>query len=197
MRKRLVFYILWGLSLCSCSNRELMKIEGTIPEAYNGDKIYFCPLPNPMPEFSDSTVIENGKFEFVIPADSNYVAKLQIDNLADDARYVQILYVGVEPGVLSVEMGSVSRSSGTPTNDRLQEVKEYIDSLSGDKEVGLFERSELILSKIGDFVVNTPNGIGGYYNGKYGAFFPNSLKEKIDSLGLNKYIPDVSKRKSK
>lgn len=174
-----------------------MTIKGTIPDAYDGDKIYFCPLPSPMPEFSDSTVIENGKFEFVIPADSAYVAKLQIDNLAEDAGYVQILYVGVEPGILNVDMGLVSSSYGTPTNDKLQEIKEYIDSLSSDREVGLFQRSELILAKIGDFVVDTPNGIGGYYNGKYGKFFPDSIKARIDSLGLNRFIPDVSKRKSK
>lgn len=196
MKKLLVCFAIL-VSLCSCSNRELMTIEGTIPEVYNGDKIYFCPLPSPLPEFSDSTVIENGKFEFVIPADSNYVAKLQIDNHAEDARYVQILYVGVEPGILNVDMGLVSSSYGTPTNDRLQQIKEYIDSLTSDREVGLFQRSELILAKIGDFVVDTPNGIGGYYNGKYGKFFPDSTKKRIDSLKLNRFIPDVSKRKGK
>lgn len=173
----------------------MLTINGHIPAAYNGEKIYFCPLPQPRPEYSDSTVIENGSFKFEIPADSGYVAKLQIDNHAPEAQYIQILYVGVEPGVLNVEMGLNSKGSGTPANDRLQELKDYIDSVSGNFDIRLLQRSELILAKIADFVIATPNGIGGYYLGKYGEFFPDSAKARIDSLGLKKFIPDVSTRK--
>lgn len=193
--KRACFLLSVILCICSCTNSHTLTIKGSIPAVFNGEKIYFCPLPSPRPEYSDSTVIDNGSFKFVIPADSAYMAKLQIDNHAPDARYVQILYVGVEPGVLNVDLGLNSKGGGTPANDRLQVLKEYIDSISGDFDIRLLQRSELILAKIADFVVDTPNGIGGFYLGKYGEFFPDSAKAKIDSLGLTKYIPDVSTRK--
>lgn len=181
---------------CSCKSDKVLIVRGNISEEYNGTKIYFCPLPSPRPEYSDSTVIRNGKFSFAIKADSSYMAKLQVDDRSESAyHFVQLLYVGVEPGVLDVEMGSNSRSFGTPVNDRLQVLKNYIDSLTRDTSTGAFRRSELILAKIGDFVIETPNGVGGYYNGRYGRFFPDSTKAKIDSLGLNRFIPDVSTRK--
>lgn len=194
MRRVFAFTVLLSLLLAGCSKSSRMVINGTISSEWDGVNIYFCPLPHPTEDVVDSTVVKNGTFTFTIPADSCYVARLQLD--ATVGSNIQMLYVAVEPGVLTVEMSEDSHGGGTPLNDSLQVWKDYIALTQ--KSAGPMHSimaSQKILEYTADFVCNNPNGVGGYLLWKYGRFFPDSAKAKIDSLGLSKYIPDVSTRK--
>lgn len=193
MRKSIILAVLGILILTGCSRSSNLIINGTISSQWDGVNMYFCPLPHPTADVVDSTVVKDGKFTFTIPADSCYMARLQLD--ATTGSNIQMLYVAIEPGTLNVEMSEDSHGSGTPLNDSLQVWKEFISATQKASHMNSFEVSQQILDYTANFVCNNPNGVGGYLLWKYGRFFPDSTKTKIDSLGLTRYIPDVSTRK--
>ena len=194
MRRVFAFAALLSLLLAGCSKESRMVINGTISSQWDGVNVYFCPLPHPTEDVVDSTAVKNGTFTFTIPADSCYVARLQLD--ATVGSDIQMLYVAVEPGILNVELSENSHGGGTPLNDTLQVWKEYISAAQkASSPMHSFALSEQILEYTANLVCNNPNGVGGYLLWRYGRFFPDSTKARIDSLGITKYIPDVSTRK--
>ena len=194
MHRGFIFAVIMFLLLAGCSKSSKMVINGTISNEWDGVNMYFCPLPHPTEDVVDSTVVKNGTFTFTIPADSCYVARLQLD--ATVGSNIQMLYVAVEPGILNVEMGEDSHGGGTPLNDTLQVWKEFISAAQkASSPMHAFALSEQILEYTANVICNNPNGVGGYLLWRYGRFFPEDTKAKIDSLGLYRYIPDVSTRK--
>lgn len=194
MRNSIILAVLCSLSLAACSRNAKMVINGTVPDQWNGFNVYFCPLPHPTADVVDSAMVTDGKFTFTIPADSCYMARLQLDATAGSD--LQMLYIAIEPGELNVELNKDSRGGGTPLNDSLQVWKEFISlAQKSASPMNAFKVSQQILDYTATFISNNPNGMGGYLLWKYGRFFPDSTKVRLDSLGLNKYIPDVSTRK--
>lgn len=194
MRYSSILAVLCFIFLAGCTGKSRLVINGTVSEQWDGFNVYFCPLPHPTADVVDSAMVKGGKFSFVIPADSCYMARLQLDATAGSD--VQMLYIAIEPGELKVELSKDSRGEGTPLNDSLQVWKEFISlSQKNASPMNALKVSQQILDYTATFISNNPNGMGGYLLWKYGRFFPDSTKARLDSLGLNKYIPDVSTRK--
>ena len=103
----------------NCNNDGKCRISGTIPDRYDGKRIFLVPLTDNRREVVDSVVIENGRFEFV--SDTLMMAKILVDYHYRDG--VQPLLVVVEPGQVQVTIDSVSHAVGTPQNDSLDKWK--------------------------------------------------------------------------
>jgi hypothetical protein len=104
-------------------------IKGSIPEAWNGKKIFLVPMNGPQDSLHvDSVVIENGQFEFTKDT-------CQLEVIRVDYHYrqgVQDLLLLTEPGTLTVSIGANSTSSGTPQNDSLQAWKTLTERQNQD-----------------------------------------------------------------
>lgn len=116
MRKILLFSIvaLIATAFSGCDGGKC-HISGTIPENYNGKKIFLVPFTNDSRFNVDSVVIRDGKFAF--ERDTLMLAKIILDY-----HYrigVEPLLVVVEPGQINVVIDSVSHATGTPQNDSL------------------------------------------------------------------------------
>ena len=116
MRKILLFSIvaLIATAFSGCDDGKC-HISGTIPENYNGKKIFLVPFTNDSRFNVDSVVIRDGKFAF--ERDTLMLAKIILDY-----HYrigVEPLLVVVEPGQINVVIDSVSHATGTPQNDSL------------------------------------------------------------------------------
>lgn len=117
------FLALLFLSLNGCKSREesVCHIYGEMADhSRDGKKVYLVPFIRPDSVGVDSTVIVDGKFEFVTR--KYMLAIVRIELLS---RYgIQDLLVVTEPGDVQVWMDSISRGGGTPQNEVLQQWKE-------------------------------------------------------------------------
>ncbi len=106
------------------SDDGLCHIHGTIPEKWNGVRVFLVPTSGPATaETVDSTVIEDGRFEFVKDTMGLY-------DLRVDYRHrlgLQQLVVVTEPGDVYADLGSWSSARGTEQNDSLQVWKEWTE----------------------------------------------------------------------
>lgn len=172
------------MSSCTQKNTDILYVNGTIDEQFNGQKIYFCPQPKPTADIVDSTIVRNGHFNFKIPADSCYVADITLSRRAPG--FVERILIAVEPGTLEVCLAVPSKAGGTPKNDVLQSWKESFLN-NTDREGFMDQTYKLIL--------DNPDYLGGYLY----SVFSNALDEQqtrtLDSLGYQSLIPDVTTRK--
>lgn len=124
---RKVFYILLVL-LCAvgCKPSATMVIRGTAPAECEGLNIYLVPQPFPKAEQVDSTVIRDGRFEFVVDAAEVRMCDITISRKSKVP--FQRLLVVVEQGELDVVIDEVSTGSGTPLNDELAEWKRVMSA---------------------------------------------------------------------
>jgi hypothetical protein len=160
MRKFLLFGLMALMSgLFVACNDGKCHISGTVPENYEGKKIFLVPLFDGRAEVVDSVVIKNGKFEFT--RDTLMIAKILIDY--HFRLGTQPILVVVEPGEVKVRIDSVSSASGTPANDSLQAWKE-----SKEKH----DRDFMLMRKEIALLMNTDT------------VKANALKEKADSFHL-------------
>lgn len=119
--------------LSSCSEKPAFIVEGRVPDpSFEGSKIYLVALDAPITRDVDSTVVTNGKFIFIIKADSTEARIIRLpmrhNNMAED------LVVITEPGKVYATIGGRSSGKGTLLNNRLQlwkEDKNRYDSLQG------------------------------------------------------------------
>lgn len=194
--KKFLFTLLTSFILLSCSDDKagMLVIKGSIADpALDGYPVYFRPQPFPTEDIVLSSTIKNGKFEFTIPADSLYIGDIVLTRSLD-VQYEKLL-VAVEPGVLHVDFGYVSSSYGTPLNDTLQTWKNFImenvlSKMSTEPELAQRNFSE----RTAELIKNHPDAFGGYI------YFVNAYSldakqvRELDSLGMNKLFPDVTKR---
>ncbi len=116
MQKKLIFAILalLSLSFVACDDN-VCHIKGTIPENFNGKRIFLVPTQNDSRFNVDSMEVENGTFHF--ESDTVMLAEIRVDY--HYRMGVQPLLVVVEPGNVTVVVDSVSSAVGTPQNDSL------------------------------------------------------------------------------
>lgn len=116
MQKKLTiaFLAFLGLAFVAC-NDTTCHISGTIPENFNGKKIFLVPTTNDSRFNVDSMVVENGKFHF--DSDTTMLAEIRVDY--HYRMGIQPLLVVVEPGNVKVVIDSISSAVGTPSNDSL------------------------------------------------------------------------------
>jgi hypothetical protein len=104
-------------------------IKGSIPEAWNGKKIFLVPMNGPQDSLHvDSVVIENGQFEFT--KDTCQLEVIRVDY--HFRQGAQDLLIVTEPGTLQVNIGANSTAFGTPQNDSLQAWKELTEQQNQD-----------------------------------------------------------------
>ena len=126
---RHLFYLLiailaLGMGCCSKPDKEYIVKGSTSQSRLNGKKVYLVPYGGPNAPDSlgvDSTVIQDGKFEFR-GQKGEFLARVTIDM---KHRFgTQDLLIITEPGTINVVIDSVSSGKGTPQNDALQQWKE-------------------------------------------------------------------------
>lgn len=195
--KKLYLTILAAFALLSCTDNrnDVLIIKGKVKDSMlNGYPVYFRPQPFPTDDIVLSSTIKNGKFEFRIPADSLYVGDIVLTRSLD-IQYEKLL-IAVEPGVLNVNFGPVSSSGGTPLNDTLQCWKNYITENVLSKmstEPALAQKN--FNTRTTQLIKDHPDAFGGYIY-FINAYSLNAAQvRELDSLGLNKLFPDVTKRK--
>ena len=124
MQKKLFFMLLafLALSFAACDTKSSGKchITGSIPEKYNGKRIFLVPTVGDNRYNVDSVVIQNGKFEF--NSDTLMLAEIRVDY--HFRLGLQPLLLVVEPGEVTVRVDSISSAVGTPQNDSLNVWKE-------------------------------------------------------------------------
>ena len=146
-------YILYALffvsflASCSQSSKEC-RIHGVMQDkSRDGKTIYLVPMVNATKDNVDSTIIKDGKFEFVTQKNIMAIVRVELKS-----RYgLQDLLVVTEPGDLNVKIGAESSAEGTPQNDILQEwkqrteehTKEYIQARNSIKSILLTGDSTL------------------------------------------------------
>lgn len=123
MRNFLYFLsALFCTSVLSCSEQqdEYIVKGSTTQSRLNGEKVFLVPYGSPVIEDIigvDSTVIDNGKFEFH-GRKGEFIARITIDKRV---RYgTQDLLIITEPGEITVVIDSVSSAGGTPQNSVFQ-----------------------------------------------------------------------------
>ncbi|MDO4195328.1 MAG: DUF4369 domain-containing protein [Prevotellaceae bacterium] len=146
-------YILYALffvsflASCSQSSKEC-RIHGVMQDkSRDGKTIYLVPMENATKDNVDSTIIKDGKFEFVTQKNIMAIVRVELK-----CRYgLQDLLVVTEPGDLNVKIGAESSAEGTHQNDILQEwkqrteehTKEYIQARNSIKSILLTGDSTL------------------------------------------------------
>lgn len=126
MIQRIVYMALVALCMVGCKPSTSMIIRGTAPTECEGLNVYLVPQPFPKAEEVDSTVIRNGRFEFVVDAAEVRICDITISRKSKVP--FQRLLVAVEQGELDVVIDEVSTSSGTPLNDELAEWKRVMSA---------------------------------------------------------------------
>lgn len=126
MVQRAIYILLLVLCAVGCKPSVTMTIRGTAPTECEGLNVYLVPQPYPKAEQVDSTVIRDGRFEFVVDASEVRICDITISRKSS-VPFQRLLLV-VEQGELEVEIGEVSTSSGTPLNDELAEWKRVMSA---------------------------------------------------------------------
>lgn len=120
----LIGLVFAGILSCTDSHEEYVIKGSTSQSRLNGERVFLVPYGSKAYEDSigvDSTVIENGKFEFR-GRKGEFLARVTMDRRV---RYgTQDLLVVTEPGQIDVVIDSVSSGHGTPQNEALQNWKE-------------------------------------------------------------------------
>lgn len=97
-------------------DKNTYTINGTLPSTeFDGEWMYLVPLKNHKGRV-DSVKVKDGAFTF--KGDSVEMKVLRMHYLLRDR--LQELLVATEPGVITVEIDSISTGGGTPQNDALQ-----------------------------------------------------------------------------
>ncbi len=113
-----------GVFSCGKDNDEYIIKGSTTQSRLNGQRVFLVPYGSPTIEDSigvDSTVIENGRFEFR-GRKGEFLARITMDKRV---RYgTQDLLIVTEPGEITVVIDSTSSGHGTPQNEALQSWKE-------------------------------------------------------------------------
>ena len=183
--KRVLPFITLLLLAASCGKQgPVLEIRGQISADFDGQKIYFCPQPEPTADIVDSTVVKEGTFFFRIPADSLYMADLTVSRRAPG--YAERLLIAVEPGILEVSLGARSSARGTPLNDDLQVWKEQLQEASSP---------ESACTQTFDLIRRHPNAVGGYLYLLFKNRLDEDQRQTLDALGYDKLLPDVTTRK--
>jgi hypothetical protein len=132
LRNHLIPAIL-AVLLSSCSEKPAFIVEGRVPDhSFEGSKIYLVALDAPITRDVDSTVVTDGKFIFIIKADSTEARIIRLP--LRHSNMTQDLVVITEPGKVYATIAARSSGKGTLLNKRLQlwkEDKNRYDSLQG------------------------------------------------------------------
>ena len=108
------------LSACGGSNTAKEGLFGKVTmEGYEGKQVYLETTVG-TPTKVDSALVENGKFTLTFADATPQVYRLVLGKSADD-MYPITLPVVSEKGHISVVMGELVLTSGTPLNDNLQD----------------------------------------------------------------------------
>ena len=108
------------LSACGGSNTAKEGLFGKVTiEGYEGKQVYLETTVG-TPTKVDSALVENGKFTLTFTDATPQVYRLVLGKSADD-MYPITLPVVSEKGHISVVMGELVLTSGTPLNDNLQD----------------------------------------------------------------------------
>lgn len=206
MIQRIVYMALVALCMVGCKPSTSMIIRGTAPTECEGLNVYLVPQPFPKAEEVDSTVIRNGRFEFVVDAAEVRICDITISRKSKVP--FQRLLVAVEQGELDVVIDEVSTGSGTPLNDELAEWKRVmsaagnradelraeiakqsdkavIDSLKAEMEKAYAEAERRTI----EIIENNLNPMGGFLYMVAGRKIDSVSRQRLIDLGIEKWKP--------
>jgi hypothetical protein len=191
--KKIFISIALLIFVFGCSKGNMLIISGKTDVKYDGTKVYLVPLPNPIADIVDSAIIKKGKFVFKKRADSVYISHITVSRKANAP--IERLLIVVEPGELNVLLDTISCASGTTLNDKLQGWKDTtvdcFKKMSRAEEKSEREKiSSIFEQNTVDFIKNNPNPLGGYLYFMYDRILTATQKKELDSLGINKWLPE-------
>jgi hypothetical protein len=183
-----------------------MIIRGTAPTECEGLNVYLVPQPFPKAEEVDSTVIRNGRFEFVVDAAEVRICDITISRKSKVP--FQRLLVVVEQGELDVVIDEVSTGSGTPLNDELAEWKRVMSAagnraevlrqmiaLQSDAAVVDSLKAEMAQAyaeaerRTVEIIENNPNPMGGFLYMTISRTLDSTTRQRLIDCGIEKWKP--------
>lgn len=112
-------------AVSSCSHQPKYVIEGKLPSnEFDGELMYLVPMKGKHPRKVDSVRIQDGAFRF---EGDSFVVKVLRSPIRLRMRLQELLVV-TEPGIIRVNIDTVSSGGGTPQNDALQTWKEHLSA---------------------------------------------------------------------
>ena len=206
MIQRIVYMALVALCMVGCKPSTSMIIRGTAPTECEGLNVYLVPQPFPKAEEVDSTVIRNGRFEFVVDAAEVRICDITISRKSKVP--FQRLLVAVEQGELDVVIDEVSSSRGTPLNEALNEWKQVmseagnraevlrqmialqsdaavVDSLKAEMAQAYAEAERRTI----EIIENNPNPMGGFLYMTISRTLDSASRQRLIDCGIEKWKP--------
>lgn len=206
MIQRIVYMALVALCMVGCKPSTSMIIRGTAPMECEGLNVYLVPQPFPKAEEVDSTVIRNGRFEFVVDAAEVRICDITISRKSKVP--FQRLLVAVEQGELDVVIDEVSSSRGTPLNEALNEWKQVMSeagnraevlrqmiALQSDAAVVDSLKAEMAQAyaeaerRTVEIIENNPNPMGGFLYMTISRTLDSASRQRLIDCGIEKWKP--------
>ena len=160
------------------------RIHGVMESSdWDGKRIFLVPFEGVRDSTTvDSTVINNGKFEFI--SDSAEMKIIRLDY--HFRRGTQDLLVITEPGDVDVFIGQVSHGGGTPQNDSLQVWKDGLAKFN-EEYARLKKENKSLLKTEGKEIQKRTRA--------FSRDMAKRMPEGIFKSYLNKYYPDSNANK--
>ena len=172
--------------ICSCSggsSTEGTHINGRVTlDNYEGRYVYL-EVTDGSNVISDSSLVKNGKFSFVlndsVPSVYNLVLK---EN--DDDVFAIILPVVSEKGNISVLMGEYVRTEGTPLNNNLQDFLLAKSHLNDNSQAVSIEKFKSDFANLVETTIqlNKGNVIANYLYTNYIHLFSTEQLERVRTI---------------
>jgi thiol-disulfide isomerase/thioredoxin len=126
----------------SCTDKNSYKIDGTIPEEYNGQQVYLFDYDSNTNV--DSALVADGKFTFTGLSDTTIFLGLK----SDDATVFSTIIL--EAGTIKVDLSDPLKVSGTPLNDKLIACQTEINRI--------YDETDEIMTKLKEDFKDDPAG---------------------------------------
>jgi hypothetical protein len=139
---KIFLFILFVFCFISCRRDNVYTIDGIVKDKeFEGRKAYLVALDAVKTRDVDSTFVRNGRFVFTGRADSSKIKIVRVK--AYWPKLVQDLLVVLEPGVIKVDIDTVSKGSGTTLNNAIQKWKEQKEL----SDIRLFSYTRVLYSE--------------------------------------------------
>lgn len=131
MKKLIYLFITAGVLLLSCQNKDY-SIKGTVADAaYEGTNVYMQQMTDETLVATDTTVVQNGNFEFSGVADTTYLRFITLDEKVNSEYEIRVPVL-IEPGKIIMSFDSVVNVIGTPVNNAYNDMRIEQKALVGN-----------------------------------------------------------------
>lgn len=174
--------------LCSCgSGTSGDNLVGRVTlDGYEGRPVYLETV-SPVPSRVDSSLVEDGRFSFMLEDSVPRVYRLVLSASEDDPYAISLPVVS-EKGTVRVSMGELVLTSGTPLNDALQDfllaVSNFTDRAMKQENPDMQRIRDDFAALVEESVIlNLDNPVGAFIYRMYGDRLATERQESILERG--------------